>query len=717
VLFAERTDSSSGPDHLTTRKIRVVIVKFRYLIIILLLGILVAGSMATSTTGTLYVASNPSGATILINGVGSGTTDGFVKNIPAGIQNLTLTKAGYEPETVMVNVPAGGVKVLAPITLPKSGGGGIPGETGTLYVSSNPSGANILIDGVPFGTTNGFVKNVPAGLRNLTLTKAGYEPETVMVNVPAGGVKALAPISLSKSGGVPGGTATLYVSSNPPGATILINGMNYGTTNGFMKNVPAGLQNLTFIKEGYRPETVMVDVPTSGLKVLAPVTLTRAGAGSGEVENIQAAVDAASNGDTIVLKKGTYYENVVIDKSVTLIGFGPGETIIHGDTGRDMIAGGVINITKPLLDSSGPSVTLVGMTITGGDAHYGGGIFNDAGSLNLSWISIQDNSASLSGGGIYTMGGTVAMDGNSVVTGNTAPVAGGIVNDGGTVILNSGSSVSGNTAQVGGGLENVQGTLIMNSGSSISGNSATYAGGGIYSWFYSTITLNGGSITGNTAGTGTGGGIYTDSSSTINQYGGTVSGNTPDNIAYEYDVTYQGANVGNISINTEDWIFVAHVEGLTPGMEYWLAGEGIPGTIASAHATSDGSLLLQGVLNPAPDLRAMNSMFFVGTGSPPPTAGAVVLDGKECRGGFTSTSIFGTLTSDGAPLSGVEVDFYVYDPVTLQISYPSFGHDTTDSDGEFCKVFFGGHTGEYLAVQGGGQWDMNVEKADVCPVC
>jgi hypothetical protein len=691
--------------------------KFRYIIIILLLGILVAGSMATSTTGTLYVTSNPSGATILINNTDYGTTNGFAKNVPAGIQELTLTKPGYEPETVMVNVPAGGVKALAPVTLTKSGGGGVPGETGTLYVTTIPSGATILINNTDYGTTNGFAKNVPAGAQNLTLLKKGYQPKFVMVDVPAGGVKALAPITLTKSGGVPGGTATLYVSSIPSGATTLIDGVDYGTTNGFVKNVPAGLQTLTLVKVGYQPETVTVDVPASGLKVLAPVPLTKAGPGSGEVENIQAAVDAASNGDTIVLKRGTYYENVVINKSVTLIGFGPGETIINGDTGNNVIAGGVINITKPLLQSTGPSVTLVGMTITGGNAHYGGGIFNDAGSLDLSWISIGDNSASLSGGGIYTMGGTVTMDGNTTVVGNTAPVAGGVVNDGGTVTMNSGSSITGNTAQVGGGLENVQGTLIMNNGSSISGNTATYYGGGIYNWFSSTITLNGGSITGNTAETGTGGGIYTDSSSTINQYSGTVSDNTPDNIAYEFDVTYQGSDIGNISVDTEDWSFVARVQGLTPGMEYWLAGEGIPGTIASAQATGDGSLLLQGVLNPAPNLRTESPMFFVGTGSPPPTAGSVVLDGKECRGGFTSTSIFGTLTSDGVPISGVEVDFYVYDPVTLQISYPSFGHDTTDSDGEFCKVFFGGHTGEYLAVQGGGQWDMNVEKANVCPVC
>jgi hypothetical protein len=147
--------------------------KFRYIIIILLLGILVAGSMATSTTGTLYVTSNPSGATILINNTDYGTTNGFAKNVPAGIQELTLTKPGYEPETVMVNVPAGGVKALAPVTLTKSGGGGVPGETGTLYVTTIPSGATILINNTDYGTTNGFAKNVPAGAQNLTLLKKG----------------------------------------------------------------------------------------------------------------------------------------------------------------------------------------------------------------------------------------------------------------------------------------------------------------------------------------------------------------------------------------------------------------------------------------------------------------------------------------------------------------------------------------------------------------
>ncbi|NYT20374.1 MAG: PEGA domain-containing protein [Methanomicrobiales archaeon] len=693
--------------------------KFRLVILVILFGVLIAGSVALPSGGTLYVASKPSGATILINGTDYGTTDLFVKDVPAGVQNLTLVKEGYQPETVLVDVPAGSLKVLAPITLTKSGDAGIPGGSGTLYVASKPSGATILINGTDYGTTDRFVKDVPAGVQNLTLVKEGYQPETVLVDVPAGGLKVLAPITLTKSGdaGIPGGTGTLYVATSPSGATILINGTDYGTTSRFVKDVPAGVQNLMLVKEGYQPETVLVDVPAGGLKVLAPITLTTMPGGEGEVENIQAAVDAASDGDTIILKKGTYYENVVIDKSVTIIGFGPGTTVINGETGENVVEGGVINITKPHLLSSGPTVTLIGMTITGGDAHYGGGIFNDGGSLSLSWISIQNNAASLSGGGIYTMGGTVTMEGGSVITDNTAPVGGGMFNDGGILTMNSGSSITANMADIGGGLVNIQGTVIMNNGSSITNNSATYDGGGIYSYYYSTITLNGGSITGNTAENGTGGGIYIDSTSTVNQVGGTVSGNYPDDISYEFDVTYLGATAGTISIDTQDWSYIVNLSGLAPDTEYWVAGEGLPDIFASGMADTNGDLRLQGVLNPAPNLRTGVSIFFVGTGLTPPTAGQVTLDGKECSGGITSTGLFGTLKEDGTPLAGKKVEFYTYDPFTLDINYPSFGSDTTDSDGKFCKVFFGGHLGENIACEYDGTWDMNMEKASSCPIC
>jgi hypothetical protein len=146
---------------------------------------------------------------------------------------------------------------------------------GSLYVASYPSGATILIEGTEQGQTNQLVSHVPAGLRNLTLTKNGYQPFTTTVTIPANDVKVLAPITLMKGGPSPGGTGTLYVASYPTGATILMNGIDYGKTDQFLKNVPAGNQNLTLTKEGYQPFTTVVKVPAGDMKVLAPITLSQ----------------------------------------------------------------------------------------------------------------------------------------------------------------------------------------------------------------------------------------------------------------------------------------------------------------------------------------------------------------------------------------------------------------------------------------------------------
>jgi PKD repeat protein len=145
--------------------------------------------------GTLYVASSPTNATILVDGTDYGRTTKFV-TVPSGTRNLTLIKDGYQPYTTVVSVPAGSVKVLAPVTLTKGGGPVPPAGTGTLYVASHPTNATILINGTDFGRTDRFVTDVPAGNRNLTLTRDGYQPYTTVVTVQAGEVKVLPPVEL-----------------------------------------------------------------------------------------------------------------------------------------------------------------------------------------------------------------------------------------------------------------------------------------------------------------------------------------------------------------------------------------------------------------------------------------------------------------------------------------------------------------------------------------
>src|SRR6266540_1680076 len=73
---------------------------------------------------------------------------------------------------------------------------------------------------------------------------------------------------------------------------------------------------------------------------------------------IQAAGDAAKDGDTITIAPGTFAGGVTIDVSVEIHGAGAGATIIRG-------GGPVLTIGKEFAPTE-PTVSISGVTITGG---------------------------------------------------------------------------------------------------------------------------------------------------------------------------------------------------------------------------------------------------------------------------------------------------------------------------------------------------------------
>ena len=83
--------------------------------------------------------------------------------------------------------------------------------------------------------------------------------------------------------------------------------------------------------------------------------------GGKDFTNIQDAIDFAKAGDTVYVYTGTYYENVVVDVSITLEGEDRDTTIIDGGD-----SGVVVTITKDWVNMSGFMVTNSGSS--GGDA-------------------------------------------------------------------------------------------------------------------------------------------------------------------------------------------------------------------------------------------------------------------------------------------------------------------------------------------------------------
>src|SRR5689334_15636681 len=74
--------------------------------------------------------------------------------------------------------------------------------------------------------------------------------------------------------------------------------------------------------------------------------------------SLQAAIDAAQDGDVIHVDRGTFTGGVTIDKSIALLGSGAGTTTISG--GGPVVTIGLAGAATQ------PTVRLDGLTITGG---------------------------------------------------------------------------------------------------------------------------------------------------------------------------------------------------------------------------------------------------------------------------------------------------------------------------------------------------------------
>lgn len=103
---------------------------------------------------------------------------------------------------------------------------------------------------------------------------------------------------------------------------------------------------------------------------------------------IQGAINAASDGDTVFVRNGTYYENVTVDKSLSLIGESRKTTIIDGGK-KGIVANIVAN-----------SVVLTGFTIKNSGLYYP----NSSICLNgANFINITDNIIEQSNYGILLL--------------------------------------------------------------------------------------------------------------------------------------------------------------------------------------------------------------------------------------------------------------------------------------------------------------------------
>jgi hypothetical protein len=249
-------------------------------------SVTVTAGQTTSTSGTLVavpaasgsisVSSTPSGASITVDGVAKGTTPATLTGITPGSHSLVFTLSGYQLLTQSVTVTAGQTATTSGTLV------AVPPATGSISVSSTPSGAGITVDGVAKGTTPATLTGITPGAHSIVFTLTGYQTLTQSVTVTAGQTAAATGTLVL----VPPTTGSILVTSTPAGASVAVDGVAKGSTPVTISGITPGSHSVIFTSTGYQVLTQPVTV-TAGqtatangilLPILAPTSLNLQGA-------------------------------------------------------------------------------------------------------------------------------------------------------------------------------------------------------------------------------------------------------------------------------------------------------------------------------------------------------------------------------------------------------------------------------------------------------
>ena len=203
----------------------------------------------SAQTGNIQVVSTPSGALVTLDRSRSANTPYTFTNIPVGTHEITVFMSGYQDFYMDVNVNKGQTAYVNAILQPAV-------TTGTLSVSSSPSGAAVYVDGSYRGVTSTSVGNLVPGSHSVQLILAGYQDWTGTVTIAAGATTYLNPtLTVDQQPTY----ATVSISSNPPGANVYSNGVYIGQTSAgsplVFTQVNPGTYSLLITKSGYQDYT------------------------------------------------------------------------------------------------------------------------------------------------------------------------------------------------------------------------------------------------------------------------------------------------------------------------------------------------------------------------------------------------------------------------------------------------------------------------------
>ena len=197
--------------------------------------------------GALKITTVPSGAEVSVNGIVKGKTPVEVSGLSPGAVKVRVSSEGYETKEESVDV-VGGEKRLV---------WGLQKAVGVLRVVTEPSGAEVSVNGIVKGKSPVEVPALSPGAVKVRVISEGYVTKEESVDV-VGGEKRQVEWILQKAVGV------LRVVTEPSGAEVSVNGVVKGKSPVEVQDIkpgPAKVRVSMNTKEyAVREEVVSIEV-------------------------------------------------------------------------------------------------------------------------------------------------------------------------------------------------------------------------------------------------------------------------------------------------------------------------------------------------------------------------------------------------------------------------------------------------------------------------
>jgi len=236
--------------------------------------------------GEALVTSQPEGAQVRFDGSSDPVfiTPAVVGSIPPGRHRVVISKTGFIPQTMALEVAAGARSTLAARLV----------QQGSVFkIASTPAGATVLLDGKSTGLTSPAELRVTVGgAHTITLVQSGFLASHSQVSVKDGENFAVAFTMIPAGnagnskvvgGGIrrflPGGSAKgmadVHFKTSPKGARLTLNGWSAPRTTPVELRLPPGGYNVVIQADGFKTFSKEI-VLEAGQKIVLQESLERA---------------------------------------------------------------------------------------------------------------------------------------------------------------------------------------------------------------------------------------------------------------------------------------------------------------------------------------------------------------------------------------------------------------------------------------------------------